>query len=163
MMVVISPRPSGRWPVTAATVTRPERSRPALVMNALAPSITHSSPSSAALVRREPASEPPARSIASARGATTSSAKARTILRNSSCSGVSSRSIGTPWSGGAGLAGCLVGARHYASAPLVAHGVPLGLFTARDEVLAAAFDRLEHPFDAPAPLPYPKSSPIGDR
>jgi hypothetical protein len=63
MMVVISPRPSGRWPVTAATVTRPERSRPALVMNALAPSITHSSPSRVALVRSEPASEPPPGSV----------------------------------------------------------------------------------------------------
>jgi len=58
MIVEISLRPSGFSPVTAVTVTKPVMSVPELVMNALLPSITHSSPSSRAVVRVPPASDP---------------------------------------------------------------------------------------------------------
>ena len=45
-------------PVRAVIVTSPEISTPALVMNILEPSITHSPRSSRAVVRVAPASEP---------------------------------------------------------------------------------------------------------
>src|SRR4029453_1882126 len=47
----------------AATVAIIERGRPALVMNALVPSITHWSPSWTARVRTAPASDPPPGSV----------------------------------------------------------------------------------------------------
>ena len=55
-----SPRPV---PVTAVITTTPEMSVPALVMNCLAPLITHSPSSSAARVRVLPASEPASGSV----------------------------------------------------------------------------------------------------
>ena len=51
------------WPVSAVIVTQPEISVPELVMNCLAPSITHSPPSSLAVVRVAPASEPASGSV----------------------------------------------------------------------------------------------------
>ena len=50
-------------PVRAVIVTKPEMSVPELVMNCLAPSITHSPPSSRAVVRTLPASEPASGSV----------------------------------------------------------------------------------------------------
>jgi hypothetical protein len=50
-------RPSAA-PVTAVIETQPEISVPELVMNCLAPLMTHSPSSSLALVRTLPASEP---------------------------------------------------------------------------------------------------------
>ena len=58
----ISRRPS-LSPVTAVIVTSAEMSVPALVMNCLAPSITHSPPSSRACVRVLPASDPASGSV----------------------------------------------------------------------------------------------------
>ncbi len=51
------------WPVTAVIATTPEMSVPALVMNCLAPSITHSPASSLARVCVLPASEPASGSV----------------------------------------------------------------------------------------------------
>ena len=56
MIAEISGRPSSSVPVRAVTVTTEVMSVPELVMNALAPSTTHSPPSSTALVRVAPAS-----------------------------------------------------------------------------------------------------------
>ena len=50
-------------PVRAVIVTKPLMSVPALVMNCLAPLMTHSSPSSAAVVFVLPASEPASGSV----------------------------------------------------------------------------------------------------
>ena len=50
-------------PVRAVMATQPEMSVPALVMNCLAPSITHSPSSSRARVRVLPASEPASGSV----------------------------------------------------------------------------------------------------
>ena len=50
-------------PVTAVIVTQPEMSVPALVMNCLAPSTTHSPSSSFAVVRVLPASDPASGSV----------------------------------------------------------------------------------------------------
>ena len=50
-------------PVRAVMQTTPEISVPALVMNCLAPSITHSPPSRLARVRTLPASEPASGSV----------------------------------------------------------------------------------------------------
>ena len=49
--------------MTAVIVTQPEMSVPELVMNCLAPLITHSPSSSAAVVRVSPASEPASGSV----------------------------------------------------------------------------------------------------
>jgi hypothetical protein len=49
--------------VRAVIVTKPEMSVPLLVMNCLAPLMTHSSPSSSARVRTLPASEPASGSV----------------------------------------------------------------------------------------------------
>jgi hypothetical protein len=57
-MLEISPSP-----VRAVMQTCPEMSVPALVMNCLAPSITHSPPSKAARVRVFPASDPASGSV----------------------------------------------------------------------------------------------------
>ena len=61
MMFEISRRPSS--PVSAVIVTQPVISVPALVMNCLVPSITHSPPSSLAVVRVAPASVPASGSV----------------------------------------------------------------------------------------------------
>ena len=58
MMALISGRPFSRVPVRAVTVTTDVMSVPEFVMNALAPSTTHSSSTSSARVRVAPASEP---------------------------------------------------------------------------------------------------------
>ena len=62
-MVEISERPSGRFPVTAVTVTRRVMVVPELVMNALLPLTTQWSPSRTARVRQAPASVPPPGSV----------------------------------------------------------------------------------------------------
>ena len=56
-------RPAPSTPVTAVMTTQPEMSVPALVMNCLAPSTTHSPSSSRARVRTLPASEPASASV----------------------------------------------------------------------------------------------------
>ncbi len=79
MMALISGRPLSSVPVRAVTVTTEVMSVPEFVMNAFAPSTTHSPPSSTALVRVAPASDPASGSVrpkpASARPATRSGRK----------------------------------------------------------------------------------------